>query len=436
MMKRFFTLMILMFCHTASSQYISNINPANTGDPRAVFANPAAMTHSAPVVVAGYQNLYSGLSSLSNSIVGLVYPTPRYGSFSITGQNFAAPMVSRTAFDLRYAWFFENLRTSLGLNLGSLATSYDRGEFQGVDVNDPLLAGDLSLSTFNMGFGVSSEIYKNLMLGFSLDHLNKPTVSLQGNYKKDTSLCTGLMYSIGNFRPMALWEYDENEHYFTFGSEYWFNQIDNPDINAMARGFLSAEHLSLGAGLRYKNIRLDYLFDYPMNDLSAFAGGTHQFVASYSLAQMAGCAAPQSICVVTKKVLQAHDKPIRQTSRSANVGLKTREFESDASTFSPMAVDSVCTFDLSHSTAACGWKNWLLGVYSINENGDEKVIWHASGKGKPAARIRWMWPRSLSTPADYNRTYYCKLRIVDNKGHVAISQPDQFYIEFNRTASP
>ncbi len=435
MRRKIIVTMLLLCCYLdVFSQYISNINPANSDDPRVLVANPAGIGYNGAAIVAGYQNLYAGLSgSLSKSLVGFVYPTPRFGSFAVSGQTFQTPLLSRSAIDLRYAYHFDSFRTAIGVNIGSLLTSYDRSGFQLVDAGDPLLDGHLSLNTLNLGLGVFSNVYDELFIALSVDHLNKPTVSLQGDYKKDMHLRAGALYTWNDFRPQVVWEFDENEHYFSAGAEYWFEQLGHADMTAMVRGFWSVEHMTLGAGLLFKNIRLDYLLDYPLTDLSAFAGGTHQFIASYALAEMAECAEPLSFCVVTKKVFQAHAKFKSPATPQRGGDLATGDTDADGSRFSPVAVDSVCTFDLSHSSSPCGWKNWLLGVYYINDNGEEKVVWHASGKGKPADRIRWLWPRSLFRESDYNRTFYCKLRIVDKKGHVAISQPDQFYIEYNPT---
>ena len=287
-MKRiiFMIIAVVVYTQSGSAQFITRINPANAGDPRVVFANPGAIGFiSEPYIVAGYQNLYAGLpGTLTNSQIGAVLPT-RFGHFAITGQNFTASMLSSSAIDLRYAYHLDKYRTSLGFSLGSLFTSYDKSRFHIIDDDDPLLSGDLSVNALDLGIGLTSNVWKNLILGINIDHLNKPALSLQGDFKKDMFLRAGFMYEFDRFKPMVMWEQEEGEHYFSAGTEYWFNNLPAPDVTALARAFVAPEYFSLGAGLIYKKLRLDYLFDYPLGDFGDLAGGTHQFVAAYTLAQ-------------------------------------------------------------------------------------------------------------------------------------------------------
>ena len=124
----------------------------------------------------------------------------------------------------------------------------------------------------------------------------------------------------------------------------------------------------------------------------------------------------QSVIIAQK----ANDPPIAAEQRRVELKLESLSFV--------QSPDSVCVFDVSHSKVDCGWQSWLLGVYRQRDNGDEELVWHTSGTGQPGP-IRWIWTRSLNNVSDFNQTYYCKFRIVDKKSRVAVSQPDQFFIE-------
>jgi hypothetical protein len=279
----YFCIFILIGVQALRSQFVENINPANIGDPRFIFSNPAYFDSSkTPFIVAGYQNLYSGLSSqLSNRLIGLVVPTRSFGNFAITAPGFQSPHFDQSSLEIRYSYWFKNLRTAIGVNAGTMLTAFDSKKYNLVDVYDPLLIGNQSLNIFNIGLGATSRPIEKLTIGISANHLNRPRISLQGDMRRQVHLQAGAMYEVWKLKPMIMWDLDQGESYYAFGSEIWFKDL--PVVNAvMARAFLGSEHISFGAGLCYNNLRMDYLFDYPRTDLSIITGGTHQVVLSYN----------------------------------------------------------------------------------------------------------------------------------------------------------
>ena len=283
----------LLGMHSARGQFIADINPANTGDPRFIFANPAIPDlGAAPYIVAGYQRLYTGLPLLSNRIIGLVLPTARWGRFALSAPGFQSPHFNQSALELRYAYTFANLRTTLGFNAGTMLTSFNRNKFQLVDANDPLLLGNQSLNVFNIGIGATVKAIDKLTFGVSADHLNRPRVSFEGGMRRGQHLQAGAMFERGMFKPMAMWEREDGETYWSFGGEAWLRNISVLDA-LMARAFYRSEYFSFGGGLLYENLRFDCLYDLPIRGLSAVTNGSYQFVMTYNF-QKEPCNIPPS----------------------------------------------------------------------------------------------------------------------------------------------
>ncbi|RME26130.1 MAG: hypothetical protein D6800_06900, partial [Candidatus Zixiibacteriota bacterium] len=184
--KRAF-LILLTITAVVRAQTVTNINPANMGDPRTIFVNPAFYSgDSLPFVMAGYQNLHSGLSDrLSYTMVGGYFPTERWGAFSVTVPGFQSPHFNQSGLELRYAFPIQKIKSVIGVNAGTMMTFYDASDYRLTDANDPLLYSNQSLNVFNFGFGMTSRPLPYLTLAIAADHLNRPVVSFQGDLRRE-----------------------------------------------------------------------------------------------------------------------------------------------------------------------------------------------------------------------------------------------------------
>ena len=272
----------LLTMHSAHGQFITDINPANTGDPRFIFANPAVPdSGGAPYVVAGYQRLFTNMPLLSNRIIGFVLPTERFGAFALAAPGFGSEHFDKSALELRYAYTFAGLRTTFGFNAGTMLTAYDRSKYRLVHIYDPLLLGNQTLNEFNLGLGATVRPIDNLIIGVSADHLNRPRISFEGSMRRDIHWRAGAMYEWGMLRPMAMLEQEQGETYWSFGGEAWLRTISVLD-GVMARAFYNGEFFSIGGGLLYKSLRFDYLYDWALSGLGDVTNGSHQFVMTYN----------------------------------------------------------------------------------------------------------------------------------------------------------
>lgn len=279
MKKTLITLTVLLFTmHSAHGQFITGINPANTGDPRFIFANPAiADSGVAPFIVAGYQRLFTGLPLLNNKLIGIVLPTAQWGAFALTAPGFSSELFYQSAAEMRYAYTFATWRTALGFNAGAMLTSYNRKKYRLVDVNDPLLLGNQSLNVFNVGLGATVKPIDKLTIGLSADHLNRPRLSFEGDMRREVRLQAGAMGEYGPFRPMAMWEREDGQIYWSLGGEAWLRNISVLDA-LMLRVYYGSEFFTIGAALQFNNFRFDFVYDFARGDFGALTSGSPQFV--------------------------------------------------------------------------------------------------------------------------------------------------------------
>ena len=557
-------LLAIILTQTLSAQSVTYINPANMDDPRIIFANPAIYDSSiAPGVLAGYQNLFSALSNkLNNSFIGFYLPTASWGRFALTAPRFQSPHFSQSALEFRYSYTIDRLRTAFGVNAGTMLTSYNSENYQLVDLNDPLLLGNQSLNVFNIGLGVAARPLDFLTIGLTADHLNRPRMSFQGGLNREIHWQAGVMAEIKSLKPMAMWELEDGEPYWSIGAEYWFPNLPLIDA-ALARAFIGSENLILGGGLRYKNVRLDYLFDYPTSDLSVITGPSHQFVVSYRF-EKEPCDTPpvayvdaetdtlrwlpndvelsqkfpdslvwqsqnqflkngaayeilnpqanpfanyvffkynsaaltDSAKTALKKIISFYNldqqdknfkiKLVAHISGGKNCDgadscetvhqlainriaavknelsklLTTTKFKfvlidtcrfstciqhtkqlkeerqrvdiqvyNERDSFVPVDFGShnmsytnqSINFDLSQSDALCGWKNWLLGVWTLGKDGKRDIVWSPGGRGQPADQICWNISSDFFNPSAIDTSCLYRFRIEDRRGCVAVS---------------
>jgi len=271
---------VLMTFSNMYGQMGVRMNSSNFHDPRLMFVNPAGMAafHSA-LGVMGYKLYYVGIDhdDLNNGFMGFSYPTEKFGTFGIIGQYFRSHLLNKQVLQAIYATPRLFNKISFGLNFGLLGTSYDKDHFNLIDENDPLLSGNTSKNSFNVGLGMLINPIADLFVGISLNHLNQPDISLEGGKEKlATATNVSLIYNHWWIQPLISWENIDQQNYFHFGVEKWFFSQ-----NAMLRGLISPEQISLSTAYQFKNFRFDYEYKYALSELNEVTTGFHQFTLSY-----------------------------------------------------------------------------------------------------------------------------------------------------------
>lgn len=264
-------------------------NPGNLSsnlyEPQIIFSNPAgiAFKQNRQVVVSS-QLLYTGLENdqLYSHRLGYLEPLGDFGVVGFRGNLFNSYTFKENDFSLLYSRLIPRLNVGLGLNLNLHHQNYDQSHFQLKDLDDPLLAKGLSATAFSVGISALFSPTPDFFLGMSLNQLNQPNISLAGApNQKPLIFHSGVGYRILNFIPefsMGLLRYQfRKEFYYAFGiRQLFFRNLANLSFH------YQPEHLVIGAAYQFKQFRLEYAFQYALNELQEISDGSHQITFSYN----------------------------------------------------------------------------------------------------------------------------------------------------------
>ena len=268
------------------AQMYQSYNASYYYNPDIIFTNPAGIAFSHRIQGSiGTQLLWPGLSgdNLTNSYSGLIFPSDSNNTLGLRCNLFNSNLSRQGNVSFLIGRTFSNEKLSIGINTNYLFYSYNTDEFYLVDENDPLLAGKLSKNAFSLGFGFLYNPNDWLSFGGSVDHINRPDISIeQTNFRKHPIFLLGTHVSYFPIVP------------------YLNLQIINEDVlynGGISRQFLN-QQLCLDVGMNYiksyqkdvftkinidfSSFRVTYKYLYPLSDLNTISWGSHLFTFSYS----------------------------------------------------------------------------------------------------------------------------------------------------------
>jgi len=199
---------------------------------------------------------------------------------------------------------------SFGINVNFHHYSYDRSNFQLIDP-DPLLEKGTTTTAIGAGLGIIYSPITDLCLGISLDNLNQPDISLEGNKaRKPLAVNLGICYRFFNLVP----EFDikhfrtsqRTETYYVFGLRQLLLQNS---ANLFAQ--YQQDCFSVGAVYSFKNFRLDYNYAYPLNELQEISDGSHQFTLSYNFDGYSGYPSTPEISLLSPENTEVDSNSFR-----------------------------------------------------------------------------------------------------------------------------
>jgi outer membrane protein OmpA-like peptidoglycan-associated protein len=258
------------------------LNAGNLTDPRIILSNPAALAiYPMPAFVSGYNRYYVGLAGdqLSNGTLGFGLPLGAVGCVGLNGHYFTANIFSRQRLAADFAKPLLGNKLTLGARVSYIRLAYDKSQFHRFDGNDPLFRDGNAADAFGFSIGMLVTPVEQVSVGFVVDHLNRPNLSLTGDEKGKVPIGAqlGAMVSLPFARPLFSVEYEANELYFNAGME-------KPLLSerAILRGVAAKEQLGFGAAYWFGSFRLDYDLQWPLSDLNQESSGSHYITVSYA----------------------------------------------------------------------------------------------------------------------------------------------------------
>jgi len=153
-----------------------------------------------------------------------------------------------------------------------------------------------------MSFGVGFLFYPTpkLALGAAVDHLNQPDLSLVGeNIKQPLIASIGIKYNFIFIRPFLGLTFFRNEATPNFSLESYAS-----DWGSVRFGYVSNNIKVEGLLYLIGGINLNYVYEYPLSDLSGVTGGSHLISFIYNFKGGPGLAR-----WAEDKISQRHEAP-------------------------------------------------------------------------------------------------------------------------------
>jgi len=301
-LRLFFIIILVGQLRSARAQDYLWYNSSNYFQPQILFTNPAGTGFwQSRQVVLSSQLLFTGLANdkLYNHYLGYAEPLAGFGVLGVRGSFFRSNLLNDNNFSLFYARSLVNHQLSVGINLNVYHHAFDRGQFQLVDADDPLLEKGTSATAFGAGLGLIYQPFSALIVGVALDHLNQPDISIEGNQETKPLVANfGLSYRIFNFMPEFEVKHrygsERSETHFILGlRQMWLHDLASLFVQYQSTG------LAFGGAYAFRNFRLDYHFGYPLNELSQISNGSHHFTLTYNFDHYSGFAVPPEIRLIS-----------------------------------------------------------------------------------------------------------------------------------------
>lgn len=276
------------------------LNSSNFTFYDAVYHNPAVIAaYSSAQASIGMQFPFIGLAddNLRTSLGSIALPFGNGLAFGARAVYFSADVMQQGSFSILIAKSLFDDRLRLGGNANFLTYGYDRDEFDLEDRDDPLLSNALSKSVPSFGIGAVLQATPKFAIGVSIDHLNRPDISLDDSgFKKPLLINFGASY----FTPFMTTQVDV--------------QMESSDllIHAGLRRSLLQNRMSLFAGYGFSgsaqrdllaelnfqlgNVGLSYHYLYPLTELNTISSGSHRLMVVFgSGGSVAAGAGPEII---------------------------------------------------------------------------------------------------------------------------------------------
>jgi hypothetical protein len=267
------------------SQHLIQANSADPYDKRALFINPALSSLYNPHILIGMKFFHLGFLSsnsagirnnyLSVSLQDIPYLKTGLG---LTFCHFSTPVYSKTSSYLSLSKGIFNI-IYLGAKLGFIVNGFNESQFDLIHQDDPVFQNGVSKFALSIGSGILLKPLKKIMIGFSINNINTPNISLIKDdvvepriYNIDVSyalsffqLSSGITLMESNIYPNLC----INADYWNFGTFY---------IGYSYSGLNIGNHLNIT-----KKIKLDYQYDYPLSKINSESSGSHQINFTYNL---------------------------------------------------------------------------------------------------------------------------------------------------------
>lgn len=300
-------IIVLSLSHTISGQNYIDANPSDVYDFKSTFVNPAIMPFMPKHVMAGGQIFHYGFLNDNNAAfkqgfmsLSLPYSLPLQFGVGFHANTFSNPIFVQNNLSFQVARrFFGSI--SIGAKVNIFGIHYNKDNFELVDQNDPVFSNKLAKYNFSPGVGLVFYPAHFIAVGFTINHLTKPDISLLGDgIKKAREISCGVMFRLGQMRIST--------GFMMEGKEIKPNgniELGVPDHYVLRAGILRESARLEGQIHLAGPLSLNYSYDYPLTELNQITYGSHQISLIYEVGRIKSLPIPTEV----DKSLFRFDRP-------------------------------------------------------------------------------------------------------------------------------
>jgi len=274
----------------AKAQNIYTGNPADMDLLESTFSNPALNAYLRDRVALALTSHQTGVAgrlfSIRSGLIAYHLPWVLRGT-TVGIQYMKAGLYSQD--DLRISYGRQVYGAlALGANLDVFNRTFDNNEFYQFDPNDPVFRNGYGKSGISIGLGMALNPYHTFVFGLSIEHLNRPDLSIgRGYVPQPVLISTGFkMY----FDKFSLFSSASSLAYPSYSDMtisslpgmLGDNSLFGVEIPVSGYGTLrfstGARALDFEAeAFVYQGLYFNYRFEYPLTEINVASSGTHRF---------------------------------------------------------------------------------------------------------------------------------------------------------------
>lgn len=257
--------------------------------------NPAEVGTSSLQSFFSHRNQFAGITSGPQTTYLSVDGPTKYDKIGLgfMAMSDRTDILSKNTFVVSYSYklkFGQNHGLNFGLNLGILNNSIAFDEAIIIDEDDAIVANsNRSKTGFTSDFGLLYKI-KELQIGvsipqiFSNSNLYINTLGEKFSFTSSRHYRASLKYTFFLNESKNLSIYPLLAARFVNGAPFQYDAnvvVDFKKIGWIGMTYHSNYAFSSSVGLRYQNMIIGYVYDFPIGNLNQFTKGSHEFILGY-----------------------------------------------------------------------------------------------------------------------------------------------------------
>ena len=257
--------------------------------------NPAEVGTSSLQSFFSHRNQYAGITGGPQTTYLSVDGPTKYDKIGLgfMAMSDRTDILSKNTFVVSYSYklkFGQNHGLNFGLNLGILNNSIAFDEAIIIDEDDALVSNSSRSKTgFTSDFGLLYKM-KELQIGvsvpqiFSNSNLYINTLGEKFSFTSSRHYRASLKYTFFLNESKNLSIYPLLAARFVNGAPFQYDAnvvVDFKKIGWIGMTYHSNYAFSSSVGLRYQNMIIGYVYDYPIGNLNQFTKGSHEFILGY-----------------------------------------------------------------------------------------------------------------------------------------------------------